>query len=1183
MEQIQIIPTDTAESIFLRMAAKLASLPQYLHMTNVPVMPGRAETRLGQQSVVDVPQIIKHATLKTGVVDMFTAIRTLSDVKTFSRFLAANITLFPNLSLKESLKDAIIKPWLYHHIDVANIEEDYLALVVFSAVDTINRALGKEVDINTVNFAQEQSDALADFSNTIAGIQRRNAEIVASYRQVESVPHTEFELEKTKHAITISTNYTFTLQEIFDSVILSNLFPFAHLYINSENYYKVYKDFIPREEWMASDSQDSQIIVKFLTAPVGEKKLVYEDIRVVISEGKCIVLLDISIGKEGERAIVDNVLRIFQRTASDIITEERVSIKGVFYIPHQTMNNYIFSHLVMNDINFSTLVIDEVGKPTKAKTGMYIYYRTQEMELSEATSLLVTPKLMDRFDQSMKDKSPTLFPEDKPYIRIRITAKNEAVIKDIQTNMARMVALYNYNFQNVLALYTKYIPTFLVEKTREVRKLGAKSSMAGSKRHCTHLPIVISPEDADRYTDTMIFPLPGDPDNKNPGKMYACEISGKEKKSNLKYVGLQLRKETGNYEPCCYQTDQKEKSGSDYNKYVKYIETGEKMKKNVGKKQQRLITTNKILDYTDVSELLIHESVYRLLALTDPGTKHYRSGTYRSKMSMIGCLLEIMRKANEKKISEGDLLAAKTRIANTPALLALCKQSLPTKSIAEIREYILGDIYFDPRIFTDVLEEYFDCRIYTFGEVGMISPEYKKNYLKYKDSADRARAVFLIEHFGSESDHATTPQCEFVYGYNDEFKYYFESASSAGKLLGGIAKRMTRSYFLNTKIEYFKRLSFAPIKQRFDSLGKVCAFAFKTASGVAIAYTKRPYPPLPIAEMVDSDAIVIPGADEVHKIFGGAQNARGVVETDEFVVPIARRVKAVVPRHDAGPSILGVFNMYAKLASYIREYFLYAYSWYLADTGSEIGVASISAFSTAGVTINNDAAFSYGDISKFFSKNNTMYSGGRVVVPSVEILKSCIYVLRLEVARNPEKVLAYRDRKNIFSFIENVTDYRQYAAQTIIFGADALYKYGAEFSAPQEIRYDIGFSGRHPHYYKFDGEIYLSQNILPIQSNVQRSTIWQEHAKDAAIDPKEGFGMAISTCENWKRDAVNGVAASAGGAAISVYKYARPTEDFKSERIENMSGESTPQKVFAYKIRGVPKYTALLNLSRLNW
>jgi hypothetical protein len=32
-----------------------------------------------------------------------------------------------------------------------------------------------------------------------------------------------------------------------------------------------------------------------------------------------------------------------------------------------------------------------------------------------------------------------------------------------------------------------------------------------------------------------------------------------------------------------------------------------------------------------------------------------------------------------------------------------------------------------------------------------------------------------------------------------------------------------------------------------------------------------------------------------------------------------------------------------------------------------------------------------------------------------------------------------------------------------------------------------------------------------------------------------------------------------------------------------MSGESTPQKVFAYKIRGVPKYTALLNLSRLNW
>ena len=1177
MEQtIQIIPTDTAESIFLRMAAKLDSIPTYLNMTNVPIMPGRTASRIGQQSIIDVQQIIKHTTLKTGVIDLFTAIRTVSDINKFSSFLSANIKFFPTLSLK----DAIIKPWLYYHINVDGTDEESLALIAFSNVDKINKAVGKDIDINTGNFRQEQSDMIADFSNTIVSIKRRNAEIVASYRQVESVPYTDFELEKTKHAITISNDYTFTLQEIFDSIILSNYFPFAHLYINSENYYKVYKDFIPHDEWMTGDSQGSQIVLKFLTTPFGDKKEVYEDIRVIISEGKCIVLLDISIGKEGERAIVDSVLHIFQRTASDIVSEERVSIKGVFYIPHQRMTNYVFSHLVMNDINFSSLVIDEVGKPTKAKTGMYIYYRTQEMELSDATSLVVTPKLMDRFDQSMKDKSPVLFPEDKPYIRIRITAKNEMVIKDIQINMGRMVALYNYNFQNVVALYTKYIPSFLVEKAREGKKLGAKSSMAGSKRHCTHLPIVVSLEDSGKYTDTMIFPLPGDPDNKNPAKMYACEISGKEKKSNLKYVGLQLRKETGNYEPCCYQTDQKEKSGSDYNKYVKYIQTGEKMKKNVGKKQQRLITTNKILDYTDVSELLIHEPVYRLLALTDPGVKHYRSGTYRSKMSMIGCLLEIMRKPNEKKITDADLLSTKMRIANTPRLLSMCKQSLPTKSVAEIRDYILGDVYIDPRIFGDVLEEYFDCRIYTFGEAGMISPVYKKNYLKYKYSADRARVVFLIEHFGSESDHAVIPQCEFVYGYSDEFKYYFDRTSYTGKMLRGIAKRMTRSYFLNTKEVYFNNLPFTPLKQRFDGLGKVCAFTFNTGSGVAIAYTKRPYPPLPIEEIGQRDDIIIPKLEE---IFGGGSGnvSRGVVETDEFVVPVTRNLSAVLPRYDRDISILSEFNMYTKLAGYITEYFLYAYSWYLADTGSEIGVASISAFSTVGVTVNTDPEFSYGDISKFFSRSNNIYNG-RIVVPSVDILKSCIYVLRMEVSRNPQRVLAYRTRKNIFSFIDNVTDYKEYPSQTIIFGTEALYRYVADFSAPQEIRYDIGFSGANPNYYKFNGEIYLSQNILPIQSNVQRSNIWQEHTKEEAVDPKEGFEMALATCENWKKDAINRTT-PANSANISVYKYARPTDDFKSEEINNISGGDTPQKIFAYNIRGVQKYTALLNLNRLKW
>lgn len=1179
MEQtIQIIPTDSAESIFLRIASKLESIPAYIHLENVPIISGRAASRLGQQSIIDFTQIIKNTTLKTVVIDMFTAIRTLSDIKTFSRFLATHISLFPHLSLK----DAIIKPWLYYHVNVESIEDDDLALIVLSSVYTISKALKiDEIDINTGNFRQEQKDSISDFSNMIVAIKRRNADILSSYKQVDSVPYTDFELEKTKHAITISSDYTFTLQEIFDAIILSPDFPFAHLCINSENYYKIYKDFIPREEWMESDC-GNQIVVKFVDTSVGDKKLVYDDMRAVVVDGKCIILMDISIGKEGERAIVERVLTVFQRTMDDIISEESVSIKGVFYIPHQAINNYIFSHLVMNDINFSSLVIDEVGKPTKAKSGMYIYYRTQEMELSDSTSLIVTSKLMDRFDQSMKDKTPLVFPEDKPYIRIRITAKNEAVIKDIQVNMARMVALYNYNLQSILDLYTKYIPTFVLEKPKEVRKLGAKSSMAGNKRHCTHLPIVISPEDADKYTDTMIFPLPNDPDNKDPGKVYACAISTKEKKKNLRYVGLQLRKETGNYEPCCYQNDQKEKSGSDYNKYVKYIQTGEKMKKNIGKKQQRLITTNKILDYTDVSDLLIHEPVYSLLALTDPTTKHYRSGTHRSKMSAIGCLLEIMRKPNEPKISEDDLLKTKTRIANTPKLLSMCKQALPTKSIEEIRDYILGDIYIDPRIFTDVLEAYFDCRIYTFGESGMIPPSYKKNYLKYKNAAEKDRVVFLIEHLGAESDHATIPQCEFIYGYNDDFKYYFDRSSTTGNLLSGIAKRMTRSYFLNTKISYFSDLPFTPIKQRFDSLGKICAFTFITASGVCIAYTKRPYPPLPIEEIFH-DTIVIPKEDDLKKIFSrGSTNTRGLFETDEFLIPTSEKITAVLPTlGKSSVSTLSTFNMYSKLASYITEYFLYAYSWYLEDTRSEIGLASISAFSTKGVKIGGTK---YGDISKFFSKNNSIYNNGRVSVPNDDILKSCIYGLRLEVSRNPDKVLTYKNRKNIFSFIDNVTDYRQYPAQTIIFGMEALQKYISDFSVSQEIRYDIGFNGVPPHYYKFEDSIYLSQNILPVQSNVQRATIWQDHSKEAPVDPKEGFGMAVATCENWNRDTVNSKdIVYGGGENVSVYRYTRPTDDFKTEKIELLSGNETPQKILSYKIRGVPKYTALLNLSKLKW
>ena len=337
-------------------------------------------------------------------------------------------------------------------------------------------------------------------------------------------------------------------------------------------------------------------------------------------------------------------------------------------------------------------------------------------------------------------------------------------------------------------------------------------------------------------------------------------------------------------------------------------------------------------------------------------------------MSMIGCLLEISRKPGARKISEQDLQKTINKIANDDELLSLCKQALPTKSILEIKNYILDDdTYIDPRIFTDILEEYFNCKIYTFNKLGLIVPTYKKNYLHYVGT--KKKIVVLIEHTGSECDQAVYPQCESLsYRIDDNVaEYYFTHTSIVATTLSSIFDNMTRSYFLNEKVEAFDKLPFTPVSQKFDSFGKVSAFTFNLPSenNVYIAYTKRPFPPLPIREMNDQD-LSFPSIDQLRLYLHG-EIKNGMYESDDFYIPINKSSKLViVPKNT--DSIIDTFNMFLKLSKYINEYFIFAYSCYIYDTKKEIGEKSISSFSKKNVVIDED--ISYGIITKFFTKNN---------------------------------------------------------------------------------------------------------------------------------------------------------------------------------------------------------------------
>lgn len=1115
MEKINVLKTDTAQTLFVRVAALHNSIPKYIYLVDAPMEQGKELGREGQQSTLDINAILKLNFLETQVIDMLNAIRTIPTPTDFSKFLKANLTYFSGL---ETVDD-IIKPWLFYRFG-EGIEPEYMDLILFSYVDTINKELKMTYEINFINFNSQAKLTINDIEKTINDIKKRNQDILASYKEVDAVTTTPFELEKVKYSIQISEKFKFTLAEIFNDISTSQEFPYAQY----NNFYKIFKGFVPRVEW---DYQTQNIItVKYNTGKIEKisqggketSKQIFEDIKILYDNGNCYILIDISVENKDVNATIDKILNIFV-VKKQVIKKDTVSIKGVCYIPNQDIDRYIFSHLVMNDSNFSRFVIDDLAKLNREKPSQYVYYNNGK----DMDKLVITSKVMSRFDPTMRNKDSKIFPENQVYTRIRINTGNEEMIGQIISDIGRIIAIYNLKYEETLKLYKKFIKGFKVSEHEVVQPKKDKGRKGKESRKCTHPPVVISESEIPQYKDYMIYPLPEDVNNPLAPRIYACKPSEKKPEE---YVGLQLRKDTKDYVPCCFKIDQKEKIGSDYNKYLKYLKTGVQQQKTIGLKQQRLIKTNKILLYKQFSNVIPNADLENILKINDDTVEYFRNGVHRSKMSMLTCLLEIFREQGEELPDSYEFIK---NITENEHLLSLVKQHRPDLSIQEIKiEMLNPETYIDPKYYTTLFEEIFDTRIFTFNATQIIPPFFKKNLLTY--NIQRKHVVVLIEHYGSESDNAQYPQCETITWGVEDPKYTFPINSQLFNILDKMIKTLTQSYIMGKEVEEYN-IPQDVKSQVFDSFGKVSAFI--SLDNITL-FTKRPYPPLPLPEYIGPTLLSKSG-----KIYKDFTTVNGKSNKDFVYV-------------ETGDSDINIFNQYSKLSKYIMEYVYYAYSNYTFKNKLNIrDIDSVSRFANDVMEVVDN--IQYGELGRFFTTNDRIYDG-KVKVPNYEILKRCIYALRLEIQHDYQKIEDYRTRHNIASYIDSLADFTKYPSENMLYGIGMLERYIIEILSQQRVSY-IGIQQIQPFFIRFiNNRVWLAQNVSNLND-------------------------AYSICTSWKNKRRN-ILSTVSETHFPIYKISRDGNNIMTDQYELISGREDfkiPQ-IIGFKINGVKMFTVLLNL-----
>lgn len=1068
---IELYDLDTIDNLIIRISSILDTLPKFIYFPNdIPDMEEISANRNIEIKIINLLPIIRVAT------DFTTLYNEIKDklMKSDSSMLSI-LSYFLNESAKAKdiiflKKTGYLDGYLQILLNDINIIDPESNIRINNLLDIINIPISIETLINVSKLQNET-----------------NIKLNKQFDEINGIEYTDFELENVKFNIELRLENVSSILELFNIITLTPTIPFA----TTHNFYKILNDFTPFIEWTnlfdrsttvfnksKNIDRKTNIILKVLQQKKGRLSD-YTEIIIKLKEespDSIIVTFKYNVKNTTKEELINHFLSVLNINLKQIKSEKINSIKGTFYFPKLNVpfTKEIILDMIMNNTEFSNILVVNEFK-IKHQGSLYIYFNNPKAGN-------ITASILSNISNG------EMFPLNNIYCKIKVTkADNIEKVHYFQQILSKLFEIYNNQYRSIETIYSNYGIDFEEEEGYEedidnilgnkLFKIDPYIFPRNYSRTCPQAPILINDEYAksakEQGKQVILFPKirTGNSIPRN----YICDENSK-----FKYIGLIdnpfISKELLPYIPCCQQTDQINKKGSNYRHY--YMD--EPLLERENKPRDGIYKSDMIIPNEARGNLPLNIS--KMFFISDITGVYYRKGVYRSKNSFLLCLALALTDDIEKLKTENEVNIYLTNLRKSliiKDLLSSGKQEMYDYTLQDIKNKIENENeYFDPKLFIHIMEVKFNCNIFLFTRDDngkLILPRYIKNYYKMENNK---QCVFIFEHIGSKSDKAEYPQCELIIKqYDDGTQYYsFRYDGLVAQNILNIFKNINTSYIFNKKIEFNNfnwPWKITPISQVIDTYGKTRIINF-IYDNKNISILTTPIQPLKLIEDTNIYTIDIDTAlkfaedvniiidkqilDEnnyIKELIGQIGNieiniiikdntikrddieVKKIIRSDLDNISI-RKKKEIFPK-----SLINEYNVYKKLTRYIVDYIFWLFSKYLNENNiSEMQLVTPLDFKNfKDKYIIIDSKFIYGNVIKMFTMNGGLMSGEKLVIKSEETLKRLFYVLRLFLIRNEDKLFLYHKRKFIDNFFLDISDFDFNNIQIILQGEDSISKW----------------------------------------------------------------------------------------------------------------------------------------------
>lgn len=1108
-EQINVYYLDTLSTFKRRIALKLNTLPDFLYFSE-------------KLKLSDIENNNKRNII---VIDYYSKVK--------DKIKDSN-------NIKNSLKE-IIKDLLDKNYSTKYIRDNFINMI-FSVIKNSGKNISKAENEEIKNFLHI-NDILSEyeydiinkkskeelFTFQVTNKKSKEEEEIEKFESIENKIYTEtYVYSKTISVKLIENRENKNLLDYFDDIILSEIVPYATL----KNYYKIFNRKTDNIKW--SKSFDDKIIVKLNHMKNINKNInknLYTDIKIYLDKDTNNLIADIEYINENkllisQKDIINIIYNIFQITSQNEKQIKEKDIKVSFYIPNQKLNKYVYSDLALNNNIFKRLVsIDDHDKATKNKPafGIYIHFYHPQTGFINATitETKYNSKDIKLLKEIQKKEDLKHFKKDMDIIRVKVkNVKTSEALDKFKIMISKLFTVYNQEESGIIKIYKKYIPKFIeryeknrknIQETDKRIKILSEiepdifasnfSTICGKQRSPTIIDDKNLLKDKKEGVDYIVFPRNNNdsytinyPSDSKNQKYYICNDK------NNKYPGIiennyLSNKDNYPFLPCCFAKKQTKKPI--YKKYYFDIHNTNNSSNNNNDKSSSIVSAGRLANNGDFGFLpKVIDDLFKIIQ-TDKKYQYLRNGVKKSTYNFIECIVKAKSNNNTKDETFLELREKISSSSSSKNYIPLCKQELYDFSEQEIKNIIKDNTkYLDPKLFTSMLENIFDCNIILFSNNGeIVLPRFFHTYYKYH--TDNTKYIYLFTY--SDDNYKTINHCEIICKWakltgNVQYTFTKEEAQPIINMFNKTKKSFTPfSEIFNIDFPLNKNKNIDPVSQYIDSYGKTrqINYRYRDNNNNNTKYFSLLTEPLPPIKIKTETNILYESENNIDNIIKILQpDVKDVKDTiknnykmKEFIIG---NVKVAIPIEKTQKdfvSDLEIFNTNKKISENLVYITLWFFSKYLDENNINDlqDNKHIYDFFENKTIINKTHKYLPYE-NKLDLTNKNYFNNNNLIINSEELKKRLIFVLQKESTRNSKKVLNFKNKKEIKKKYKNFKDFTIRNLQTIIYGSENVklsFIKNKNITIFNKIQPEL----QNFYFIKNNNYIYLAKNLKNINEN----------------------------------------------------------------------------------------------------